>query len=393
MSPRKVFVSSVIRDFEQERAAAKAAVEALRLHPVMAEDFGAKPYSAQIACLEGVRASDIYVGIFGARYGFVTAAGISVTEEEFLEARKRGLPILCFIQEGTKEPEQETFLARLKDYKEGYHVAFFRTPEQLTRLVVQGINDLVGQPDVTNLDIAGAETHLEHHRWGERERHSWNGDSDPWLGAVIFPSRQGEQYLSSIELGRQALQDQLLQPALFGSGAILRRELGIDTKEGLDHLAFEQHDDRQRLAAKIAVHTDGTLVYGFAPGDRDRHRHSILRSFVIDQDEVQRRLTAFLAYADHFYGQLEHGPVIASVYLGVSLSGIAQKQFGRLPDVEPNPVSIPMSQHEKVLRFPQKPRRVARADLADATRLGEELTELIARTFRVAGAYYMPSSR
>jgi hypothetical protein len=122
---------------------------------MMAEDFGAKPYSAQIACLEGVRASDIYVGIFGARYGYVTVAGISVTEEEFLEARKRGLPILCFIQEGTKEPEQETFLARIKDYKEGYHVAFFRTPEQLTRLVVQAINDLVGQPDITNLDIAG----------------------------------------------------------------------------------------------------------------------------------------------------------------------------------------------------------------------------------------------
>ena len=80
MTPTKVFISSVITGFEAQRAAARSAVESLRLQPIMAErDFGAKPYTSQEACLDGVRQCDIYLGIFGTRYGFVTASGKSVS--------------------------------------------------------------------------------------------------------------------------------------------------------------------------------------------------------------------------------------------------------------------------------------------------------------------------
>src|SRR5437588_11991224 len=93
----RIFISSVMRDFAPERAAAREAVIRLRHKPVMAEDFGAQPVSSQTACLEGVRSSHIYVGIFGPRYGYVAPrSGLAATEEEFNEARRRGLPILCF---------------------------------------------------------------------------------------------------------------------------------------------------------------------------------------------------------------------------------------------------------------------------------------------------------
>ena len=48
----RVFISSVMRDFESERAAIRTAVESLRLIPVMAETFGAKPFSPRLACLD-----------------------------------------------------------------------------------------------------------------------------------------------------------------------------------------------------------------------------------------------------------------------------------------------------------------------------------------------------
>lgn len=146
MPSRRVFISSVIRGFEAERRAARAAVESLRLQPVMAEDFGAQPYSPQVACLEGVRSSDVYVGVFGARYGHVGASGKSATEEEFEEARLRGTPISCFVQEGTKEPPQDAFLRRLKQYETGYLVAPFATPAVLSLAVVQSLNDQIGRP-------------------------------------------------------------------------------------------------------------------------------------------------------------------------------------------------------------------------------------------------------
>src|SRR4051794_2978374 len=104
MFMKNIFISSVMRDFGDVRLAARQAVESLRQHPVMAEDFGAQPHSSQTACLEGVRASEVYVGIYGGRYGSVARSGVSATEEEFNEARRRGLPILCFEQGGPKEP-------------------------------------------------------------------------------------------------------------------------------------------------------------------------------------------------------------------------------------------------------------------------------------------------
>ena len=102
MTLHRVFISSVMRDFGHVRSAAREAISSLRQQPVMAEDFGAQPVSSQTACLDGVRSSDIYVGIFGERYGYVAKSGLSATEEEFDEARKQGLPILCFEQQETE---------------------------------------------------------------------------------------------------------------------------------------------------------------------------------------------------------------------------------------------------------------------------------------------------
>jgi Domain of unknown function (DUF4062) len=51
----KVFISSLISGMERLRKAARDGVTALGHQPVMAEDFGARPHSPQVACLDGVR--------------------------------------------------------------------------------------------------------------------------------------------------------------------------------------------------------------------------------------------------------------------------------------------------------------------------------------------------
>ena len=57
----KVFISSLISGMEAERAAAKKAIALFRHQPVMAEDFGARPNSPQVACLSGLRDADAVV--------------------------------------------------------------------------------------------------------------------------------------------------------------------------------------------------------------------------------------------------------------------------------------------------------------------------------------------
>src|SRR4051812_19782868 len=88
-----VFISSVSGGFEAVRQGARDAVESVGMRPVMAEMVGARPQSPQSALLGEVAHADIYLLLVGARYGELGASGMSPTEEEFEEAKRRNKPI------------------------------------------------------------------------------------------------------------------------------------------------------------------------------------------------------------------------------------------------------------------------------------------------------------
>ena len=104
----KVFISSVMRGFEDERAAARRAVESVGLRAVMAETAPARPDASKHALLDLVDPADAVVLILGARYGYIAEHGLSPTEDEFNHARQAGKPIFVFVQNGVlREPEQD----------------------------------------------------------------------------------------------------------------------------------------------------------------------------------------------------------------------------------------------------------------------------------------------
>ncbi|WP_188673455.1 DUF4062 domain-containing protein [Subtercola lobariae] len=94
---RRVFVSSLIRDMPNERASVRDAIESVGAIPILFEDIGAQDISAEEAYLSGVRSSDVYVGLFGARYGVRMQDGYSATHAEFLEAERQGLRLCLFV--------------------------------------------------------------------------------------------------------------------------------------------------------------------------------------------------------------------------------------------------------------------------------------------------------
>jgi hypothetical protein len=73
----KIFVSSLITGMGDLRKSARQGIVDLDHEPLMAEDFGAQPRSAQIACLDGVRKSAAIVLILGAQYGVKQDSGLS----------------------------------------------------------------------------------------------------------------------------------------------------------------------------------------------------------------------------------------------------------------------------------------------------------------------------
>ncbi|ASP49458.1 DUF4062 domain-containing protein [Cognaticolwellia beringensis] len=96
-----VFVSSTCFDLGQVRADIRELIETFGLDPVLSEydSFPVSSSNDTIAnCLQNVRdKADIFILIVGSRYGYQTENGQSITNLEYLEAKKKGIPVYVFI--------------------------------------------------------------------------------------------------------------------------------------------------------------------------------------------------------------------------------------------------------------------------------------------------------
>lgn len=148
MNRLKIFISSTMTDLQAERQAVEQAIAELRLEAVRAETIGSQPVSSRQACLEMARQCDIYLGIYGARYGWVPPGDqVSVTKMELQEAREQGKDILVYVKDvPEREEAQEEFLQRVEDFDEGFfRRPYFTTPEQLAEWVREDIAALVSR--------------------------------------------------------------------------------------------------------------------------------------------------------------------------------------------------------------------------------------------------------
>src|SRR5215468_6745682 len=105
----RVFVSSTLEELADERAAVSRAVSALRLTPVMFE-LGARPHPPQELYRAYLAQSDIFIGLYWQRYGWVgPGMDISGLEDEFESSR--ALPRLLYVK--GPAPGMEPGLSRM----------------------------------------------------------------------------------------------------------------------------------------------------------------------------------------------------------------------------------------------------------------------------------------
>lgn len=115
----QVFISSVQGEFAEER---KSLYDFIRqdtflkmfFEPVIFEELSASGYSPKEMYLSEIEKSDIYVGLFGADYGFEDEEGISPTEREFDYAQEQNLPCWIFIKGNDKTKRHEKMIQLIK---------------------------------------------------------------------------------------------------------------------------------------------------------------------------------------------------------------------------------------------------------------------------------------
>src|SRR5512147_865772 len=138
----KVFISSTYVDLIEHRKAAHDALERLGQEVGRMEIFGARTEEATSAALSQLEKCDLIVGIYAYRYGTIPdGSKLSITEQEYLHAKSKGKPVLCFVvdenepwppkmmeKDAEKIKKLEDFKARVLKEKV---VDFFTTPADL----------------------------------------------------------------------------------------------------------------------------------------------------------------------------------------------------------------------------------------------------------------------
>ena len=156
MGKIKVFISSVIENYEDRRDAAEEAIlelnrdqgfnfEAIRIEPAK---YPAVNKTPQKACLDGVKECDIYLGIYPRNnYGWQESpVGISPTDEEFMQAVKDDKCRLVFVENTEKiDFRQKEFLKKVGEYVEGRFWNEFesRNVDQLKHMVYRALRNFM----------------------------------------------------------------------------------------------------------------------------------------------------------------------------------------------------------------------------------------------------------
>ena len=139
----RIFVSSTMVELADERAAARRAIEKLRLIPVLFE-LGARPHPPRDLYRAYLRQSDVFIGIYGQQYGWVApGSDISGIEDEYRLAA--GMPKLVYVQHPA--PERAPRLTEMLDgiKSDGLSYRTFRRPAELATLIADDLAILLSE--------------------------------------------------------------------------------------------------------------------------------------------------------------------------------------------------------------------------------------------------------
>jgi hypothetical protein len=140
----RIFVSSTLKELEPERQAARAAIERLRLAPVMFE-LGARPHPPQQLYRAYLEQSDVFVGIYWQQYGWIAPGDeISGLEDEYRLA-PRDMPKLIYLKRPAEREERlGELLTRIRDDDTASYTPFSST-EQLAGLIEVDLATLLAE--------------------------------------------------------------------------------------------------------------------------------------------------------------------------------------------------------------------------------------------------------
>lgn len=159
-TPARIFLSSTFEDLREYREAVYSALRASRHDVIGMEDYLSSPTTPLEKFYADVDYSDLYIGIFAWRYGYVSAdeeaQGRSITELEYRRAVASQKPCFIFmvdedtvwrpswIDSGTS---RKKLIDLREELKSTHIVNYFKDPDDLAQKVLAAVNKWLAEKD------------------------------------------------------------------------------------------------------------------------------------------------------------------------------------------------------------------------------------------------------
>ena len=324
----RIFVSSVMADYQEYREAASAGIRQAGCDAVLAEDFAAQGTSSRNACLDGVQTADALVLLLGPRYGWIAPSGRSATEEEYQEARHRHMPILVFVQDGlSREPDQQDFIARVEDYIHGHFRRSFQSPDDLRRLVKEAVIERDLEADSQHLAGAKGRIRAALHRRPPDNRYT------VWM-KTAWTTLRDEEVVDPLTLTNEGFKNRVLRLGHDCEPSLLRYERPKQPKASASRLSIIQGALGGAMAEEdatvVAIHADGTLtVLQNVSNDRSGHdpNLSVVTMHRLDPNVVRDRLERAWSFAVAWWNEHDRFLRHDSLLYNVGFYDIGRRAF------------------------------------------------------------------
>lgn len=298
----RVFVSSVVECSREMREEARLGIEDAGAEPVLVEDLPSLDETPRNACLDGVASCDAVVSIVGARGGWVTPSGKLAVEEEAEHARRLGLPLLVFLQDADRDEAAEGIGRRLEEWVDGRLRTVFATPQDLRKVVRQGVERVTSTVrfpvrDAIQLNELGRET---------------PDNTDDVILRVVAGPEGDEELVDPARLQSDELRHELYKVGHRQSTGFWSYSEAKEHELTDDRLVIRQTSDRRGEGpveyAALRLCEDGTLavetnVTGRVHRDHDSYGLG-LDSHVLAGEDVEAGFKRCFAFAGAVYESL-----------------------------------------------------------------------------------------
>ncbi len=372
----QVFISSLARgEMSAIREATRRAVEALEMHPVMFETGAASDDDSRRTLLSRVASCDALVLLLGADYGEPGRRGMSPTEEEFNEARERGIPVLALVQNTAREPLQEDFLWRVRgEWEKGRLTADFTDASDVGFAVTKALNAWRRQRDGGDAAPAAAARTVELARGDEDHGRFYGGSK---LRVVVAPVIN-RQLLDAVALRDQDLLDDLAASARLSR--LAPQSAAIEADIGRDSITLALSGGRGFEHLVLRIGFDGTVVGEGPVGGEGLG----LGGSAVMAERARDVIARTMSFAESVWQRIDRRNEVRDVFVACAVPEAEHKVYA----LEPigNSMSMPMSMPHVVVA-PEAPMRTRRADL---TSVVDPLQAELHRAFEVERAVHPP---